>query len=185
MEYDWRPDEIAKLHAQPGTPVENNEGLHLVSSVRSLGIDGAIAQFKKLAEPPTEARITSWGYTLLRSGNVDEGVDTFRLLAALFPASANAMDSLSEALEVRRDPEGAKKAAEESLARLGKDQTISEERRQILRNASSSRLARLSGAPASKLCFTCPPCSSPCDEVGYLEEGRCPGCIMQLVERAH
>jgi putative intracellular protease/amidase len=184
MEYDWRPDEIAKLHAQPGTPIENAEGLHWVSSVRALGMDGAIAEYRKLAEAPSEAKITSWGYTLLRSGNVDAAIDVFRLLAALFPDSANAMDSLSESLEARSDAAGAKKAAEECLARLEKDPSTPEERRQLIRNAAASRLARLSGASPSQLRFHCPPCGGACDKVAYLEAGRCPNCSMQLVERA-
>lgn len=183
IEYDWRPDEIARLHAQPGTPVENAEGLRLVSSIRGLGIEGALAEYKKLAQPPTEGRITNWGYTLLRSGNIEAASDAFRLLAAAFPTSANAMDSLSEALEAKSDTEGAKRAAQECLARLEKDTTSTEERRQLIRNASSSRIARLSGATSIQLRFVCPPCDQVCDKVAYLEGGGCPNCHMQLVER--
>jgi putative intracellular protease/amidase len=184
MEYDWRPDEIAKLHAQPGTPIENEEGLRWASSVRRLGIDAALAEYRKLAHPPTEGQVTNWGYLLLRAGNVDAAADAFRLLAAAFPASANAMDSLGEALEARSDAEGAKRASQEALARLEKDTESSEARRQLIRNAASSRMARLSGATATRLRFVCPPCDHSCDKVAFLEAGRCPNCSMQLVERA-
>jgi putative intracellular protease/amidase len=185
MEYDWRPDEIAKLHAQPGTPVENEEGVRLASSVRRLGIEAALAEYRKLARPPTEGQITKWGYMLLRVGNTDAAVDAFRLLAGAFPASANAMDSLAEALEAKSDTDGAKQASRASLALLEKDTSSSDERRQLIRNSSSSRIARLSGAASAQLRFVCPPCDRDCDKVAYLEAGHCPNCSMQLVERAH
>jgi putative intracellular protease/amidase len=183
MEYDWRPDEIAKLHAQAGAPVEGAESLKWVSSIRRTGLQGALAEYKKLANPPSEKDLNTWGYTLLRQKKVDDAVEVLRLAAAAFPMSANAADSLSEALEARADKDGAMKAAQDCLARLEKDKDADEARRAILRNAASSRVARLSGAPAAKLRFFCPPCSSSCDEVGYLEATRCPGCPMQLVER--
>jgi putative intracellular protease/amidase len=185
MEYDWRPDEIAKLHAQPGTQVENEEGLRWAGSVRRLGLESALAEYRKLAHPPTEGQITNWGYTLLRAGNIDAAANAFRLLAGAFPASANAMDSLGEALEAKSDTEGAKKASQESLLRLEKDTASSEERKQLIRNASSSRIARLSGATPVQLRFLCPPCDQSCDKVAYLQAGRCPNCSMQLVERSN
>jgi putative intracellular protease/amidase len=185
MEYDWRPDEIARLHAQPGTPVEGLEGLHWVSSIRKLGVEGALSEYKQLPQPPTEAKITGWGYAMLREGRTPEAIDVFRLLTLAFPESPNAMDSLSEALEAKPDAEGAKKAAHDALARLEANKELPEARRSLIRNAAASRIARLTGGGSAQLRFVCPPCERSCDKVGYLEGGRCPNCSMELVERTN
>jgi len=183
MEYDWRPDEIAKLHAQPGTPVEGIEGLRWVRSIRTLGLAGALAEYATLEKPPSEAKINGWGYSLMRAGHDDEAVDVFRFVAEAFPLSANAMDSLSEALEARHESQGAARAAKECLARLEKTTDLPAERRAMIKNASASRLARLSGTPASSFRFACPPCGGECDALGFLEGTSCPNCGMPLAER--
>ena len=184
MEYDWRPDELAKMHAQPGVPVEGAEAMKLLGSIQKLGVQGAAAEMQKLAEKPTEADLNRWGYTLLHGDKVAQATDVFRLAALAFPESANAADSLSEALETAGDKDGAKQNAKACLDRLAKDGKMEAERKAILHNAAASRIARLSGASESELRFVCPPCGGgPCDTVGYLESTRCPGCPMQLVER--
>jgi putative intracellular protease/amidase len=183
MEYDWRPDEIAKMHAQPGVPVEGADALRLVGSIKKLGVEGAVAEMQKLAEKPSEADLNRWGYTLLRVDKVADATDVFRLAAAAFPDSANAADSLSEALETSGDKEGAKRYAQTCLDRVAKDGAMEADRKALLHNAAASRIARLSGAGDSQLRFVCPPCGGSCDTVGYLEATRCPNCPMQLVER--
>jgi putative intracellular protease/amidase len=183
MEYDWRPDEIAKMHAQAGTPVEGADSMRLLGSIQKLGVEGALAEMQKLPERPKEADLNTWGYTLMRGDKVSEALDVFRLAVAAFPESANAADSLSEALETKGDKNDAKRYAQVCLDRLGTDKKMEETRRGILHNAAASRIARLEGANEAKLRFVCPPCSGSCDEVGYLEATRCPGCPMQLVER--
>jgi transcriptional regulator GlxA family with amidase domain len=184
MEYDWRPDEIAKMHAQPGVPVEGAEAMRLLGSIQKLGVEGAAETMQKLADKPSEADLNRWGYTLLRADKVAEATDVFRLAAAAFPDSANAADSLSEALETSGDKDGAKRYAETCLGRIAKDATMEAERKALLHNAAASRIARISGAGASELRFVCPPCAGSCDAIGYLEATRCPNCPMQLVERA-
>ncbi len=183
MEYDWRPDEIAKMHAQPGVAVEGADALRLVGSIRKLGVDGAVAEMQKLSDKPSEADLNRWGYTLLHGAKVAEATDVFRLAAAAFPDSANAADSLSEALETSGDKDGAKRYAQACLDRVAKDGAMEAERKALLHNAAASRMARLSGAGESQLRFVCPPCGGSCDTVGYLEATRCPNCPMQLVER--
>ena len=184
MEYDWRPDEIAELHEQPGRLVEGADALRWISALRAKGLEAALAEYESADPRPTETELNRWGYTFLNSSKPEEAVDVLRLAAAAFPLSANAADSLSEACEAQGDTEAAKKHAQECLARLPKDAGLDEARRQVLRNASASRFARLSGSPASALRYVCPPCNDDCDRVGYLEGGRCPGCPMQLVERS-
>jgi putative intracellular protease/amidase len=182
MEYDWRPDEIARMHAQPGQPVDGMEGLRLVGSIRKLGLAGALAEFKKLAKPTPENDLNRWGYTLKNAGQVAEAVDLFELTAAAYPTSSNASDSLSEALESKGDVPNAIRTAKECLAKLAAEKGMDEARAQLLRNASSSRIARLSGK-TSELKYICPPCGGGCDKVGYLEGGKCPSCSMQLTEK--
>jgi transcriptional regulator GlxA family with amidase domain len=185
MEYDWRPDEIAKLHALPGTPVDNSEALRLVGSIQRLGAAGALAEFKQLEKPPSENQMNSWGYALLSSSRPDEALLLFQLVADAHPQSPNAFDSLSEALERKNDRERALTAARACLALIEKGGRSGDRDNEVLRNAAASRVARLTDAPASRLGFVCPPCGGKCDEVGYLEAGKCPGCPMQLVARSN
>lgn len=185
MEYDWRPDEITKLHAQAGTPVDNAEGLRLVGSIRRLGAERALAELRKLEKVPDEKQLNTWGYWLLGASQVDEAVGVFRMASQAFPQSANAFDSLGEALEAKSDKDGALSAARECLALLEKGGDRPERERKLLHNASASRIARLTGTAASKLRFVCPPCGRGCDSLAFIEDGPCPNCSMQLVERSN
>ncbi len=54
-----------------------------------------------------ENQINLFGYRLLGGGKVDEAIAVFRRNAALYPDSANAYDSLAEALETKGDMAGA------------------------------------------------------------------------------
>ena len=182
MEYDWRPDEIAKLHAQPGAAVDNSQALRLVGSIKQLGAAAALAEMQKLEPPPDEQQLNTWGYWLLGSARGEEAVELFRLVTAAYPQSANAQDSLSEALEARADKDGALKAARACLALLEREERPAEARA-VQHNAAASRVARLSGVGADKLRFSCGPCGRSCDGVSYLEQGPCPGCRMPLVGR--
>jgi putative intracellular protease/amidase len=183
MEYDWRPDEIAKLHAQPAIAVDNSEALRLVGSIRRLGPATALEELKKLEPQPTEQQLNTWGYWLLGSERAGDAAELFRLVTLAHPQSANAQDSLSEALEAKGDREGALQAARACLAQLERASDRPEGERKLLRNASASRVARLTGAPAKELRFVCPPCGRACDGVGYLEGGSCPNCHMALAAR--
>jgi hypothetical protein len=183
MEYDWRPDEIEKLHAEPGRLVDGIDALHLITQTQKVGLEAALAQYRKMEKPPTEKEMNRWGYTLLRAQHVDDALSLLAFVDAAFPESSNASDSLSEALETKGDLEGAKKAAQACLDRLEKEKDMPAAQRQLVHNAASTRLARLSGAPASAFRFVCPPCNTDCDAHGYLEGGRCPGCAMELLEK--
>lgn len=182
MEYDWRPDELARLHAQPGQPVEAAEMLGWCSSIRKLGQERALAGYRALPKPPDEKEMNRWGYTLLRTGRKEDAFALFTFVAALFPTSANAADSLSDACEALGDKAVAIRATKDALARIEKEAGLTDTRKKHLRNASASRLARLEGRTA-ELKYVCPPCGMHCDGVGYLEEGACPGCMMALVTR--
>ena len=183
MEYDWRPDELAKLHAQPGRPIEAAAGIGWVASVRKLGLERALAEYRAHQSPPNESTMNRWGYGMANAGRLDDAIALFELVNAAFPSSANAADSLSEALERKGDRERAAKIAQDSLARLAGDSSLDPARRKILHNAAASRVARMTGRPDSEFGWVCPPCDGECDAVAYLEPGRCPGCPMELVRK--
>ncbi len=185
MEYDWRPDEIAKLHSQPGVGVDNADALRLVGTARKLGPAAVLAEYKALEKPPKEGQLNSWAYWMLHSERTEEALILFRMVTQAFPESPNAFDSLGEALEVSAKKDDAIAASRQCLALLDKHKTAGDFDAKVLRNSASSRVARLTGTDAGKLRYVCPPCSGSCDKVGYLEGGRCPGCPMELVERSN
>ena len=180
MEYDWRPDEIAALHAEPAKTPEQSPAVALARAYRERGLERALSDYRALASPPSEADLNASGYSLLRAGQKENAIALFHLVDRAFPASANAADSLSEALERTGDATGALASAEEALRRLGADSTTKPEHATLLRNAAASRLVRLGKGDRAALRYTCPPCGSDCDEVRYVEATRCPGCPMEL-----
>ena len=184
MEYDWRPDEIAKLHEQPGREVEKSQAAGLAMSIAGLSAEAALAKYKALATPPPEAELNKAGYALLNAGKQDQALALLRLAVAAFPTSSNASDSLSEAFEISGDAEQAKWFAKQTLGLLEKEKGLAEKRAQSIRNAASSRLARLSGKALAEFPFVCGPCGNRCDKQGFLEGGPCPGCSMPLEARS-
>ena len=175
MEYDWEPDEIARLHAQPGIP-PGRAAAELAQVVRTEGLERALERFRELvatggSEAPSERRLNEYGYGLLGSGSIEEAIALFRLNVAAHPASANTYDSLSEAYEVRGDREAALRFAREALARAGADEAA------VLR-ASRERIERLeAGANDS---YACPPCGGDCDSARFAQPGACPSCGMWM-----
>ncbi|HUR27406.1 MAG TPA: DJ-1/PfpI family protein [Planctomycetota bacterium] len=183
MEYDWRPDEIAKLHEQPGRQVDKSQATTLASSFRGLGSEAALAKYKGLEKPPTEAELNAMGYSVLNVGRHEDALTLFTLATFAFPSSANASDSLSEAYELCGNVEQSKTFARQTLSLLDKEKDRPEKNRQAIRNSSSSRLARFAGKQPAEFPFKCGPCGNRCDKLGYLEDGSCPGCGMALEAR--
>jgi tetratricopeptide (TPR) repeat protein len=64
---------------------------------------------------PVEGAINRAGYRLLREGAIDEAIEVFSLNTGAFPESANAWDSLGEALMERGDRERAIESYRRSL----------------------------------------------------------------------
>jgi putative intracellular protease/amidase len=180
MEYEWRPEEIAKLHAEPGRTVDDSPAAQLARAAHEKGVEKALADYKAASIKPEESELNTSGYSLLRAGRRDEAIALFRLVDAAFPASANASDSLSEALEASGDKAGALKSATEALRRLAADAKMPAERAGLLHNASASRLVRLGQGDPATLRYACPDCGSDCDSVRYVEATKCPGCPMKL-----
>jgi len=91
------------------------------NAIDTQGIGEAREMYFRLrdAEPDrydfSEEQLNELGYGLLRRGSVPEAVATLALNAEVFPESANAQDSLGEALEHAGDVDGAVKAYRRAL----------------------------------------------------------------------
>lgn len=85
------------------------------------GLDAALARYAELkAKQPDlydfgEDELNGFGYFLLREKKLPDAVRVFRMNTETFPKSANAQDSLGEALELAGDRAGAIAAYERAL----------------------------------------------------------------------
>jgi tetratricopeptide (TPR) repeat protein len=78
----------------------------LDTTIKEKGIAAAVAQYRELKAKQTatynfaERELNQLGYLLLRSGNVKEAVEVFKLNVEAYPQSSNPYDSLGEAYMV-------------------------------------------------------------------------------------
>jgi len=186
MEYAWRPDEIAALHAQPGKRVVESPLLVVARRTFAQGPEGGLAAYRAAVaageDVPSEERLNRVGYTQLSVNRIEHALDVFQLVTTLFPRSANACDSLAEALERAGRNEDALHWTERSLTLSDTDATLTEDRKELIRDAAEVRLARLRGEGDAGG-YACPPCGMPCDMRRYSEPGHCAasGCGAKLV----
>ena len=85
------------------------------------------------------------GYRLFQRARRAEAVSVFTLATERHPRSANAWDSLSEALEASGDHAAALRASRKALQLLPDDTSMTAAARQSLERASTQRVARLGG----------------------------------------
>ena len=90
-----------------------------------------------------EAYLNTLGYERLNQRQGDKAIEVLRLNADAHPASANAMDSLSEALELIGRHAAALEAAERALSLLPGDQSVPAPQRKALEDALRTRIGRL------------------------------------------
>ncbi|WP_220101306.1 serine hydrolase [Chitinophaga oryzae] len=117
-------DELAGLFIPD---MKEANGFGLSASLRSLkvtldkvGYKNAIEEVKKLKKTKSgftamEKEINSWGYKLISQKRIAEALEIFKLNVYLYPASANAFDSLGEICEELGDSQLAIKNYEQSL----------------------------------------------------------------------
>jgi hypothetical protein len=87
--------------------------------------------------------LNGFGYELLQRNQKDRAIAVFRLNADAHAASANAHDSLSEALEAAgRGPE-ALAAAEKGLTLLSADTTVPDAQKKTIEAGLRARIGRL------------------------------------------
>lgn len=90
-----------------------------------------------------EGPLNAAGYGLLQAGKSAEAIAVFRWVAQAYPQSANAHDSLAEALEAGGQKDAALQETEQALALIEKDTTVAAPRKEAIRNALNERIARL------------------------------------------
>jgi len=184
MEYEWRPEEIAKLHAQPGALVGEGPIYRLAELAAASGVEAALKAYRADAARPTEEALNGAGFSLLQRRKGAQARAMLELAVAAFPDSANALDSLAEACEALGDAPAAIRSSEQALAKL--DSTGAKDgRARAIRSMCTSRLARLGKADKNALRFGCAPCGGQCDRERFAAAGVCPVCAMPLVEAAN
>ena len=187
MEYDWRPEEIAELHATEPIAFAPTR-LDLLDTLSEEGLEAALAEHRELVRDEEgerlagEGRLNRIGYQMLVRGDTEQAIRLFEFVLAAYPASANASDSLSEALEAAGQHERALAQAETTLAMLDGWEGGSASRKARVRTASTERITRLTDASA-RLVYACPPCGCPGDHAELEEPGPCPDCGMRMTQR--
>jgi len=101
-----------------------------------------------VAEEPTaailqEPILNALGYQLLEAKRTSDAIEVFRYASTRYPKSANALDSLAEALEGAGDTDAAVIASRRVLDLLQGDTSTPERRRIALEKAARERVARL------------------------------------------
>lgn len=90
-----------------------------------------------------EATLNRLGYQLLSGGKNSEAVDVFELAVASYPKSANAYDSLAEAYASTGQNTKAIATSKKVLELLPSDSNVAEDRRDLIRKNTESRLEKL------------------------------------------
>lgn len=117
-------DELAGLFI-PDMKASNGFGLSpsvklLMKTLEKSGYNNAISEAKKIRKRNSEVEmaekeINSWGYKLLKENRMNDALEIFKLNVFLYPASANAYDSLGEIYAELDETEKAIKNYEHSL----------------------------------------------------------------------
>ena len=87
--------------------------------------------------------LNGFGYELLQRNQKDRAIAIFQLNGEAHAASANAHDSLSEALEAAGRGQEALIAAEKGLALLPADKTIPDAQKKAIESGLRARIERL------------------------------------------
>jgi tetratricopeptide (TPR) repeat protein len=88
------------------------------------------------------AVLNSLGYELLGAKKAALAVQVLQWAAAANPTSANAQDSLAEALEAAGEPARAREAARKALDLLAKDEALGDGQRKAIEEANRKRVER-------------------------------------------
>ncbi len=116
-------------------------------------VDEAVAAYKKLqaanpADPAiSEMRLNQRGYAFLEKKDYPKAIAVFRLNTELYPASANAYDSLAEALEGSGDKAGAVAMYRKCIEIASSPGAESAPQNAAARSHAEARLKELSPAP--------------------------------------
>lgn len=92
-------DRVASLYA-PGLKLTGVPALRSALQVRGFEHAAAIVDEMKRQDPsfaPAELELNDWAYRLLGNGRARQALEVMKIVAGLYPKSANAYDSLGEA----------------------------------------------------------------------------------------
>ena len=116
----------------------------LLRTAQTEGPEAALAMWRALESPPTEQAVNHHAYlVLMRAADPRTALPIFELNAARFPRSANALDSLGEALERVGERERAVVASHDGLQLLEESHGMDPTLRAVLTDACTSRIERL------------------------------------------
>jgi tetratricopeptide (TPR) repeat protein len=94
-----------------------------------------------------EAIVNIIGYEHLQDGDVDGALAIMELNVTAFPQSANAHDSLADALLAAGQKDGARQSATRALELLASDTTEPPARRALIRESAEQKLTQLGVKP--------------------------------------
>jgi pimeloyl-ACP methyl ester carboxylesterase len=90
-----------------------------------------------------EGELNAYGYQILQTGSPKHAVWLFQMNVDAYPNSANAYDSLSDALLAAGDRQEALRNAEKALELLDKDKTVADEFRAAIKESAEKKIREL------------------------------------------
>jgi tetratricopeptide (TPR) repeat protein len=142
---------ITVVHGTAVTPAPT--GREFIAMVQRDGAAAALSRFHaaRQSDPDAplfrEATVNALAYELLRSSRAADAVALFRTNVELYPRSANAHDSLAEALEAGGNASEALANARKTLELLPGDASLEPGAKDNLRSINEQRVRRLGGTP--------------------------------------
>jgi len=140
---------LASAKARPDTPT-----IRLLVSMDEPGGPARVAEALKTerATNPKSALlepglVNQLGYGAVEAGDPRSAVAIMQVNVDARPTSANAWDSLGDALLAAGDREKARAAAEKALALVDSDPNEDKDRRQLIRDSARQKLDRLKAGP--------------------------------------
>lgn len=129
---------VSRLAAEPAKP----SPAEFFAALNEDGIDAALAVYPSIAPLP-EATLNQAGYQFLFGGQPAEALKLFTLMVDTYPQSANAHDSLGDALETLGQKERAIAESEKALALLDADPSLTPDRKPAVKKNIEDKLGRL------------------------------------------
>ncbi|HKA88319.1 MAG TPA: hypothetical protein VKE22_11680 [Haliangiales bacterium] len=134
-----------RLPAERPLPITGAEFFNAIADAGSAEAVAAVRRLAATAGRPqlAELDLVQAGYSLLLSGHEKDSVPIFELLVELYPASANASDSLADACLAVGDRERARAFTDKAKTLLDADKEMPAERRANIQKSIDDKRAQL------------------------------------------